>query len=269
MQALIAKDIPSSDATATPKDKRGHFRHLSAPTLSHLLALVLHPPANIFMENTALLVLDNLNILVDLDYPRAQAIGSSRTEAQKWQAGRRYAILGSLVTALNKLAALNNLAVIVTTGCAMRSRSDSGLGGALAPGIGGAEWDAGVWNRLAVFRDFAGRFVGMQKCGGKSLISREEVGEPGRIIGFDVSLDNGALQERQPGKAANGTMTAAAALKSSPIKSRKRYFDEVADSEEEDEYGWDAGDEDAFATGTLGPEMSATGERPAQSGAEE
>lgn len=234
------------------------FRYIPAPTLSHLLALVLRPPPDLVTQRTALLVVDNLNIAIDIDYPRAQTLGSTRTDAQKWQAGRRYAVLGSLVTAMNKLAALNNLAVVVTTGCAMRSRSDSGLGGALAPGVGGTEWDSGVWNRLALFRDFAGRFVGIQKCGGKSLISREEVGEGGRIIGFDIKKDDGALRERLPGQASNGAVTAAQ-IQSSPVKSRKRYFDEVADSEGEDEYGWDAGDEDVFATtGTLVPEGSTT-----------
>lgn len=253
------------NAEPTAHDKFNKFKRLQAPTFSHLLALVLHPPAGLLAESTALFVVDGLNILLDLDYPRAQAIGSNRTDAQKWQAGRRYAVLGSLATALNKLAALNNLAVIVTTGCAMRTRPDSGLGGAVAPGIGGAEWDAGVWNRLVVFRDFAGRFVGIQKCGGKSLISRTETGEPGRIIGFDISDEKGTLQERQAGKAANGSI-AIANLKPSPVKSRKRYFDEVADSEGEDEYGWDAGDEDVFATSTLppgGPGLSNTDERSA------
>lgn len=252
LRALSLGDQEDNEATASSKLQ--NLRHLQVSTLSHLLALILHPPSGFFAQNTALLVIDGLNILLDLDYPRAQALGSNRTEAQKWQAGRRYAVLGALSTALNKLAAMNNLAVVVTTGCAMRSRPDSGLGGALAPGIGGTEWDAGVWNRLVVFRDFVGSFVGIQKCGGKSLISREEVGEPGRLIGFELTA-GGLLRERQPGKAADGSIPAA--LKSSPVKSRKRHFDEVADSEgEEDEYGWDAGDEDVFAASTLAPEDS-------------
>lgn len=247
----------ASSGLEPQQGRSGQVKHISAATLSHLLALVLQPPSGLFFEETGLLVIDNVNTLVELDYPRAQSIGSSRTEAQKWQAGRRYAVLGALATALNKTAALKNLAVIVTTGCAMRTRPNSGLGGALAPGVGGAEWDAGLWNRLAVFRDFGCRFLGIQKCKGRSLISREEVGEPGQLIAFDINAHDGSSQERRPDHEANGTLPTVKPH-SSPMKPRKRYIDEVADSEDEDEYGWDAGDEDVLNAGSL----AATGSAP-------
>ena len=129
---------------------------------------------------------------------------------------------------------------------------DSGLGGALAPGVGGPEWDTAVWNRIVVFRDFAGRFAGVQKCAGRSLISREEIGETGKVIGFDVDALTGGLRERIPG-AAKGANKPPAKVTATPTKSRKRYFDEIADSEgEEDEYGWGEGDEHAFAAGEAG-----------------
>ena len=257
LKALLAPKDSEGASTDAAGNALENLHRLSAPTLTHLLTLVLNPPSNLLAEDTALLVIDNLNTLVDLDYPRAQAVGSNRTDAQKWQANRRYAVLGLLVTGLNKLAAVNNLTVVATTGCAMRTRPDSGLGGALAPGIGGAEWDAGIWNRLVVFRDFAGRFAGVQKCGGKSLIPREEIGEPGRIIGFDIDAGSSALRERQPGQAASGAPQQAK-VHSSPVKSRKRYFDEVADSDDEDEYGWGEGDEEVFAADTLASAAGAT-----------
>ena len=234
--------------SASSEEILKNFRHVQAPTLSHLLALILHPPTDLNPPKASLLVVDDLNILIDLDYPRQQFISSTRTEQQKWQSSRRYAILGLLVSALNKLAVLNNLAVLVTTGCSTRMRPDSGLGAALAPGIGGAEWEAGTWNRLVVFRDFGGRLIGMQKCQGKSLISREEVGETGRIFAFEV-LPSGAIQDRHPGKDADGAIAALAKAKISPVKPRKRTFDEVADSDGEDvdEYGWAEADDDALA----------------------
>lgn len=194
------------------------------------------------------MVIDDLNTLIDLDYPRQQFLSSTRTEQQKWQSSRRYAILGSLVSALNKLAVLNNLAVIVTTGCSTRTRPDGGLGAALAPGIGGAEWEAGTWNRLVVLRDFGGRLIGMQKFQGKSLISREEVGETGRVFAFEI-LASGAIQSRHPGKDTESATAALAKAKISPVKPRKRTFDEIADSDGEDvdEYGWAEADDDALA----------------------
>jgi hypothetical protein len=215
--------------------------------------MILHMPPNLISEQTSLLVIDDLNILVDLDYPRQQFANSERSEQQKWQPSRRYAILGSVVSALNKLAVLNNVAVIVTTGCCTRMRPDSGLGAALGPGIAGTEWEAGTWNRLVVFRDFGGRFIGMQKSQGKSHISREEVGETGRLFACD-NASNGAIQERQPGKGADGATAALAQARISPVKPRKRAFDEIADSdgEEVDEYGWAGADDDAVAVATKG-----------------
>ncbi len=169
----------------------------------------------------------------------------NKTEQQKWQAGRRYAILGSLVSALNKLAVLNHLAVVVTTGCSTRMRSDNGLGAALVPGIGGQEWDGGIWNRLVVFRDFSGRFVGVQRCQGKSLISRAEVGELGKLVSFEITAE-GRVQERLALKPNDATITLH--QKHKMTSAPKRSFDEIADSEDEDvdEYGWVDADEHAL-----------------------
>ena len=195
--------------------------------------------------------MDGLNQVIDLDYPRYQIPNSNKTEQQKWQAGRRYAILGSLVSALNKIAVLNSLAVIVTTGCATRMRNESGLSAALVPGVGGVEWDGGVWNRIVVFRDFACRFVGLQKLHGRSQVSREEVGEPGHVIPFDITPD-GLAKERSV-KPADGIAALQKKPISSPIKPRKRNIDEIADSDGEDvdEFGWAETDEEVFAADGL------------------
>lgn len=254
---LQQEPATSSSSSTRPMKNPKSFRHYTLSTLSHLLALILHPPREFFHSTCGLLVIEGLNALVDLDYPRYLFTNAAKSEPQKWQAGRRYAILGSLVTALNKLAVLSNIAVVVTTGCATRMRPDSGLGAALMPGIGGAEWDSGIWNRLAVFRDFEGRFIGISKCRGKSLISREEVGEVGRIVGFNLDA-NGHPHERQLGNATHGDSAPRVKLKASPLKSMKRSFDEIADSESEDldEYGWAETDEDAVAGDSLAADDS-------------
>ncbi|EMC93257.1 hypothetical protein BAUCODRAFT_36929 [Baudoinia panamericana UAMH 10762] len=219
------------------------FSYRAVPTLSHLLALILHPRDGFVREGTSLLIIDGLNSLIDNDYPRILFASGNKTEQQKWQAGRRYTVLGALVAGLNKLAVIHNLAVIVTTGCASRMRTDSGLGSALIPGVGGAEWDAGVWTRMVVLRDYAGRFAGLQKCGGRSLISREEIGEVGKMVGFDISADGELVELR-----GRGAQVIPTAVKRSPVKPRKRTFDEVADSDGEvDEYGWAEMDDDALA----------------------
>ncbi|TKA31458.1 hypothetical protein B0A50_02305 [Salinomyces thailandicus] len=220
-------------------------------SLSHLLAFALHPRPDFPPENTALLIIDGVNSLVDLDYPRFPFASAAKTEQQKWQSRRRYAVLGSLVSGLNKLAVLNNIAVVVSTGCASRMRTDSGLGSALVPGVGGGEWDVGVWTRLVVFRDFGGHYVGLQKCRGRSLISREEIGEVGKFVCFDIAKD-GSLQERSTGAGALQAKVATMTAVRSPLRSRKRAIDEVADSEDEevDEYGWAEGDEGSLTEET-------------------
>ena len=244
MQAALARKHADNSG-----NELNRLRYLTMPTLSHLLAMTLHPRPSFLPPKTGLLVVDGLNTLVDLDYPRFQFATSTKTEQQKWQAGRRYAVLGALVSAINKLAVLNNFAVIVTTGCATRMRSDSGLGAALVPGLGGAEWEGGTWNRLVVFRDFGGRFIGVQKRQGKSFISREEVGEVGRVFGFSITAD-GAVNELPDSNLGGDGPTQRVKPRPSPVRPRKRTFDEVADSDGEDvdEYGWAGTDDDVVAT---------------------
>ncbi|RMY74126.1 hypothetical protein D0862_14167 [Hortaea werneckii] len=239
-----ADNTQNSEDTSLLAGRLKRFRHHTTPTLSHLLALMLHPRPDFPPEGTSLLVIDGLNTLIDLDYPRFPFAGTAKTEQQKWQAGRRYAVLGSLVSGLNKMAVLNNMAIAVSTGCASRTRSDSGLGSALVPGVGGGEWDSGVWTRLAVFRDFGGRFVGVQKCRGRSLIPRDETGETGNAVCFEI-LENGKIRAKEVEASAQSM---GVNVLRSPAKSRKRTFEEVADSEGEDvdEYGWAEGDEEAL-----------------------
>jgi hypothetical protein len=213
------------------------------------VTLVLHPPPSFPPAKTKLLVIDSLNLIVDQDYPRLPYLSSTRTESQKWKASRRYAVLGSLISGLTKLAALHGMAVIVTTGCSPRSRTDSGKGAAIAPGIGGAEWETGVWNRVVLFRDFAGRFIGVQKLQGKNLQPMDPVGHTGIVTRFEV-LDGGQL--RHPLGDEQGTNDVhskkpAAPSSSSPVKNGlKRPYDEVADSDDDeiDEYGWAEADDE-------------------------
>ncbi|KAH9842074.1 recA bacterial DNA recombination protein [Teratosphaeria destructans] len=257
LQAMLDATLSTRNSTSlavSREDCLKRFHYASLPTLSHLLAMILHPRPGFPPSDTSLVVIEGVNTLFDLDYPRAAILGANRSEQQRWQSSRRYAVLGSLVSGLNKLAVLNDLAVIVTTGCASRMRTDSGMGSALVPGVGGVEWDSGIWTRLVVFRDFGGRLVGLQKCQGRSLIPREEIGEVGKIIGFAIGKD-GALQDRQAQDVLPSSSVMAQLVRS-PVKARKRTFDEVADSEDEDvdEYGWADADEDALAGGALADE---------------
>ncbi|KXS98955.1 hypothetical protein AC578_4983 [Pseudocercospora eumusae] len=235
------------------------FHYLSVATLSHLLALILHPPPSFPPHGTTLLVLDDLNSLVDLDYPKLPFNNGTRTEQQKWQAGRRYAILGSLIKALNKLAAVHNLAVIVTTGCSSRMRTDEGLMAAIGPGIGGAEWENGIWSRTVVFRDFHGRFAGVQKCQGRNLMPLDAVGDVRNPIGFEIA-EHGLIKERhvEIDLLSISPITPSVQQKTASKALRKRAYEEIADSEDEDldEYGWADNDEEVLAAESLATKRS-------------
>ena len=86
----------------------------------------------------------------------------------------------------------------------------------------------------------------MQKCQGKSLISREEVGEVGKLVSFEIT-DGGMVQERLALKSDTKMVTLQS--KHKMASAPKRSFDEIADSEDEDvdEYGWVDSDEHALA----------------------
>lgn len=243
-------DTESDPSSVGILSERFHYSSMS--TLSHLLALVVHPPANFPPANTSLLVLDGISTLLDLDFPRTGYSTSNRTDTQKWQSNRRYGILGTLVSSLNKMAVLHNLAVIVTTGCNSKMRPESGSGAAIGPGIGGSEWEAGTHTRIVVFRDFTGRYAGVQKVNGRNLMPLDPMSDVRNIIGFEIAAD-GSLKESTVDLTSSPGDQDAAVLKkvvtvppTAPV--RKRIYDEIADSEDEDvdEYGWAERDDEVI-----------------------
>ncbi|KAK4499661.1 hypothetical protein PRZ48_010179 [Zasmidium cellare] len=256
---LKALSDNTKDQSDSSQRMLNNLQHISVRTLSHLLALILHPPPSFPPQGTALLVVDDVQTLIDLDYPRMPFGKGSRNEQQKWQASRRYAILGSLVTALGKLAVLHDMAIIVTTGCASRPRNDSGLGAALGPGVGGSEWEGGIWSRTVLFRDFNGRFSGVQKCNGRNLTPLDPVGDIRNVAGFEISAD-GWLKEQVIDLTSSSPVTEhrpPSKAASSPAKAvRKRNYEEIADSDDDgDEYGWAETDEDVLAGGPTADEV--------------
>ncbi|QIX01246.1 hypothetical protein AMS68_006763 [Peltaster fructicola] len=230
--AACASPLSSARLKASlPQESLQHFQSTSPPSLTHLLAFIQHSIEHKVFTTSGLLVIDDLNTLVDFDYPRQNAYASSsESDARKWQAGRRSVILASIITALNKLANIHRLAVIVTNGCATSMRS-IGSGPVLVPAVGGSEWENGVWDRLAVFQDFNGRFIALQKVHGVSDARRVNSNP---VVSFNLSLLGLVLED-----GAAPTSSASVMQIASPEQTRKRSFGEIADSEDEDEYGWE------------------------------
>jgi hypothetical protein len=249
-----------------PEAHHSSFYRTTKHTLPHLLALLLHPPTNFPPPETRLLVLTNLHTLLETSNPRNAAFSpATKPDIQKWAASRRYALLGSIVSALNRLAVSHNIAVLVTTGCATRMRSEFGAPGAplgLVPGVGGNEWESGIWARAVVLRDFGGRFVGVSKARGAAVAAG--AAGLGTVVTFAVGEGGVAMADvrAQQEHAVNEDARKAMAL--SPVRGRKRALEEIADSDDDegaDEYGgWAGLEEDALAgVESVGDDATETG----------
>jgi hypothetical protein len=135
-------------------------------------------------------------------------------------------------------------------------RSEFGAPGAplgLVPGVGGSEWETGIWARAAVLRDFGGRVVGISKVRG-TVVASGEVGL-GTVVAFAIGGGGVAMtdEKRQQERAANEEAVKQITL--SPVRGHKRALEEIADSDEDeevDEYGGWVGLEDDSLAGVDG-----------------
>lgn len=146
------KEAPAT-SSYTSQDLRSRFRHYSVPTLPHLLALILHPPPGFPPPDTSLLVIDSISTLIENAYQKSHDVKPlKKSDAAKWAAGRKYTVIGEVVSRLGQMAAINNVAVVITSQTITRIRS--GLGALLLPAISGTEWENGISTQLVLFRDW-------------------------------------------------------------------------------------------------------------------
>ena len=171
---------------------QSHFHHYTVPTLAHLLALFMHPPSPFPPPTTSLIVIDSLSTLFDNAYPRHaddRASKSQNTQA-RWAAGRKFAVMNELIATLTRVAAMHDIALLITSQTITRIRAASRA--LLIPALSGAEWENGVSTRLVLFRDWVPgqgkwdrrdvarlqktRFTGVLKANGVRLADDGEVG---------------------------------------------------------------------------------------------
>ncbi|QDS69367.1 hypothetical protein FKW77_004317 [Venturia effusa] len=258
LQAQV--DNASAASNGTIRDLCSRLKHYTIPTLAHLLALLLDPMPHFPPPGTSLIVIESISTLFDNTYHRTNFDRSkTQTDAQKWAAGRKFAVMGELMTRLSRLATVNSIAFLLTSQTVTRVRS--GQGALLLPAISGSEWDNGVSTQLVLFRDWAPkrgtqltaeeaekwhrlRYAGVIKVKG---VAMEENGRFDTVVPFSIERD-GLCELSTP------SSHVAVPILSSPARPTKRPFEEVADSEEEalsddDDYGWD--DEDELAAGLI------------------
>ncbi|KAL9095305.1 MAG: hypothetical protein Q9165_002562 [Trypethelium subeluteriae] len=258
---------PTSSAAVITK-----LHHFTTPTLAHLLALIAHATPTFPPQSTSLLVIDSLSTLFDIAYAGQtsksdQSSADQRVkDARRWAANRRFAVLGSLIAALNKIAAVNNVAVLVTSQMMTRvGPSGAGTKAILVPALSGKEWDLGIANRVVLFRDWAPEELRQGSQGkeadGNARVKLEQMRFAGVVKANGIVPGEQTRQGSTLGNVVPFTIDETGIVPysindkplrplSSPVKlsspvSRKRQFEEVADSEAEsdDDYGWVEEDE--------------------------
>ncbi|KAI9848859.1 MAG: hypothetical protein M1837_006375 [Sclerophora amabilis] len=239
-------------------DLLNKFDHYSVPTLPHLLALLLHTSPGFPPLKTSLIVIDSISTLFSLAFPfRASVDEQSRNgshsritpnnkstaSSQQWASGRRWAVLGECISKIGKLAALNNIAVLITTQTA--TRMNAGLGGTvLVPAISSSMWDAGIANRIVLFRDWPqpspmenedgdsrreARYAGVLKVGGFMLHGSGT----GKVVPYIIK-DSG-IEEIAPNTGLDNPPLTSMPIIPGPPSTTKRKHDEVADSQSEED----------------------------------
>ncbi|KAF2403405.1 P-loop containing nucleoside triphosphate hydrolase protein [Trichodelitschia bisporula] len=228
LEAVIAA---AGDGTRSPKELMSMVHHFAVPTLAHLLALVLHPVPSFPPPGTGLIVVDAVSLLFENAYENDRPKGTKNDA--KWLSGRRYAILGELMSNLVRMATRGNLAVLLTSQTSTRVRT--GLGALLMPSISEREWEAGVSTQLVLFRDrpprgtedgpdaekWRGlRYVGVMKVKGVSMAVD---GRFETVVPFTI-LKTGLHELQAP-------ESIKVPIISSPTRPPKRPYDEVPDSD--------------------------------------
>ena len=134
------------------------FQHFTAPTLSHLLALVIHFSTSLQSENLSLLVIDSVSFLFQLAYLNSVKQGAKGAQAKsnadtiQWATNRRTAVMDTLVCTLEKFAAARDLAVLLISQTTTRVREEERA--MLHPSISASVWDRAICSRIVFFRDW-------------------------------------------------------------------------------------------------------------------
>ncbi|KAB5571910.1 P-loop containing nucleoside triphosphate hydrolase protein [Coniochaeta sp. 2T2.1] len=234
-ERLSATVVGRSEATDTPKlDSLDRLVHYTCPSLPHFIALLCRPTESCIPSGTSLIVIDSLSALLNHSFPRvpdqraANGVGKVPNSS-----ARRLQVLQHIISALQKLAATRDLAIVVLTQCA--SKMQAGQGAALVPAINAGVWDQGIPTRLVLYRDWVMHegspiplhFAGIQKLNGKN-----DNAAMGDIVAFKIE-SSGLV-------AATIDSSESARIRSNAQALKRKLQDtdfEVGDSDDED-YGW-------------------------------
>ncbi|KAI9865227.1 MAG: hypothetical protein M1813_002547 [Trichoglossum hirsutum] len=278
LTAIIEPDLKVSQSSPSPnhslQDLLGNFHHFNAPTLPHLLALLLHPSQSFPPAKTSLIVIDAISTSFSSTFPRLAEEGAreckdgktllkggKKNQHSQWASSRKWAVIGDFISRIGRLAVVKDIAILLIS--QIKTKVQMGAGAVLLPSISSSVWDANVANQIVLFRDdppsrsHGGDDDGEEKKKKKEE-EEEEVPSPGeiRFAGVlksrGVVHSEGALGKVVPfvieEKGVRGVEFAKPASDVNPLLvvpgALKRKRDEIGNSQsEDDEYGWDSNDE--------------------------
>lgn len=165
-------------------DDMVYFR---APTLPHLLALLMRPPKSFPPEDTSLLIIDSVSSLFPSYFPNAAELKDRLTRGKitdksqlQWLLNRKWNVASELATHLARLAA-RNIAILAINQTHTKIKGQ--LRATLHPIIAGGAWESNVQTRIVLYRDLPdARFAEVTKRAGRALPVRM----PGWIVSFRI-----------------------------------------------------------------------------------
>ncbi|KAL8902599.1 MAG: hypothetical protein Q9207_004545, partial [Kuettlingeria erythrocarpa] len=120
------------------------------------IALLVHSTSSFPPRGTSLLVIDSISTPFNHAFAQTKGqddrISGKKTDLAQWAAGRRWAVMGDLISAISKLAATRNMAVIITSQTTTKLKLETAA--ALQPAMVGTAWDNGINCRILLFRDW-------------------------------------------------------------------------------------------------------------------
>ncbi|KAJ5888968.1 hypothetical protein N7495_009009 [Penicillium taxi] len=221
--------------------------YFRTPTLPHLLALLLQPPANFPPSSTSLIVVDTVSSLFPAYFPNAAdlkdrlAQGKITDKAQlQWLLNRKWNVSSELATHLTSLAS-RNIAVLAINQTHTKIKGQPRA--TLHPVLAGGGWENCVQTRIVLYRDLPdARFAEITKRAGRILpVRMAEL-----IVQFRIEADGIREPERSPEHDSPHQSSPALpqplpdVLEPTPTRKRKAEA-EIADSQDEESdegYEW-------------------------------
>ena len=263
--------LPENEATSDPESVDDHLErlhHFTTPSLPHLLALLAHQSLSSPPTETSLIVIDSFSTLFALAYPKtgenvsSQQPAVKKSDAAQWASGRRWAVMGDIISKISRLATTWNIAILLTS--QMTTRVTSEAGAVLQPAISGTAWDTGISSRVVVFRDWIfqatdaassqGEYVPGVRLAGVSKAKGVSYEDMTKTVMFTIEKVSGldycgkaSLKEKTGLREIQIDQTETRLNETSvqPALSLKRKRGEIVDSQSEDEetesdreFGW-------------------------------